>query len=82
MSIYRPQKTQPMNGHTVVLLNVARISGCENQKDERLEDQQEHAEEVADEVVDDFPIEYRLIATKGKGEDLACLRHCFDLPFV
>ena len=41
MSIYRPQKTQPKNGHTVVVLNPARISGCESQKDESLDDQQE-----------------------------------------
>ena len=70
MSMYRPQKIQPKNGHTVVLMNVARISGCENQKDESLEDQQEHAREVAGELVDGFPVEYRWIATKGKGEDI------------
>ena len=70
MSIYRPQKTQPKNGHTVVVLNPARISGCESQKDESLDDQQEHAREVAQELVEGFEIEYRVIATKGKGEDL------------
>ena len=70
MSMYRPQKIQPKNGHTVVLMNVARISGCENQKDESLEDQQEHAREVAQELVEGFEMEYRVIATKGKGEDL------------
>lgn len=70
MSIYRTQKTEPKNGHTAIVLNPARISGCENQKDESLEDQQEHAEEVAEEHVEGFEIEYRVIATKGKGEDL------------
>ena len=70
MSIYRTQQIEPKNGHTAIVLNPARISGCENQQDESLEDQQEHAEEVAEEHVEDFEIEYRVIATKGKGEDL------------
>lgn len=59
----------PRNGHTLVVGNVARISGCQNQKELSLEDQEDHARQI---VVDmyDGPVEYRVIATKGKGERL------------
>jgi hypothetical protein len=62
----------PRNGHTFVVGIVARISGCANQKDVSLEDQQDHAKAVVAEHYPDYtgPVEYRVIATKGKGERL------------
>lgn len=59
----------PRNGHTLVVCIVARISGCQNQKELSLEDQQDHAKEEVAEVYEG-PVEYRVIATKGKGERL------------
>jgi hypothetical protein len=60
---------QPRNGHTLVVGVVARISGCANQKELSLEDQEDHAKQVVAELFDG-PIEYRTIKTKGKGERL------------
>src|SRR5262249_43671259 len=59
----------PRNGHTLVVGIVARISGCQNQKERSLEDQEDHARQV---VADYYQgaVEYRIIATKGKGERL------------
>jgi site-specific DNA recombinase len=59
----------PRNGHTLMAGLGARISGCKNQKEESLEDQTDHNREV---VVDLYigPVEYLIIATKGKGERL------------
>jgi site-specific DNA recombinase len=68
MSIYRTQTMQPRNGHTLVVLNPNRISGCVSQKDVSLEDQHEHAREVVQEIYDGDKVDYRVIATKGKGE--------------
>jgi hypothetical protein len=48
---------------------VARISGCQNQKELSLDDQVDHAKQVIAEFYDG-PAEYRVIATKGKGERL------------
>src|SRR5690606_4922622 len=59
----------PRNGHTLVVCVVARISGCQNQKEQSLEDQVDHArEEVA--WLYSGPVEYRIVSTKGKGEAL------------
>lgn len=71
MSMYRTQKIQPKNGSTLVVLTVARISGCASQKEASLDDQQEHAREIVAEVYDGEQVDYRQIATKGKGEDLS-----------
>ena len=68
MSIYRTQMMQPRNGHTLVVLIPARISGCQSQKEVSLQDQEDHAKEVVGEIFDGDNIEYRVIATKGKGE--------------
>lgn len=59
----------PRNNHTLVVAIVARISGCANQKEVSLVDQEDHGKEV---VVELYlgPVEYRVIATKGKGERL------------
>lgn len=60
---------RPRNGHTLVVGIGARISGCANQKELSLEDQVDHAKEVVAGMYDG-PVEYRVIATKGKGERL------------
>ncbi len=69
MRSHREAPLEPRNGHTLVVGIVARISGCQNQKELSLEDQEDHAKQV---VADYFqgPVEYRVIATKGKGERL------------
>ncbi|MFO0865674.1 MAG: recombinase family protein [Gemmataceae bacterium] len=61
------QAPTPRNGHTYVVGIVARISGCENQKEESLEDQVDHAKSEIEPYVS-FPIQYHVIATKAKGE--------------
>ena len=59
----------PRNGHTLIVGVIARISGCQNQKELSLDDQVDHAkEEVAG--LYSGPVDYRVIATKGKGERL------------
>ncbi|MEI8373280.1 MAG: hypothetical protein WCJ35_10665 [Planctomycetota bacterium] len=60
---------KPRNGHTLVVGIVARISGCQNQKELSLGDQEDHAKEVVAELYQG-PVEFRVIATKGKGERL------------
>lgn len=68
----RHETVTPRNGHTLVVGVVARISGCANQKEVSLDDQLEHAKEEVAAVYDGPPdaIDYRVIATKGKGERL------------
>ena len=63
------ENLQPRNGHTLVVGIIARISGCAKQKEVSLDDQVDHAKEVVAEMYDG-PVEYRIIATKGKGERL------------
>jgi hypothetical protein len=65
----RKKEIVPRNGHTLVVGVVARISGCQNQKEASLEDQEAHARQIIEEMYDG-PVEYRVIATKGKGERL------------
>ncbi|MEI7686386.1 MAG: recombinase family protein [Planctomycetota bacterium] len=60
----------PRNGHTPVVGIVCRISGCANQKEVSLEDQTDHGKEVAVDVYPSVQIDFRTIATKGKGERL------------
>jgi site-specific DNA recombinase len=60
---------RPRNGHTLVGGIGARISGCAKQKEVSLDDQIDHGkQEIAD--LYQGPIDYRVIATKGKGERL------------
>lgn len=59
----------PRNGHVLVVGVVARISGCQNQKEVSLEDQIDHAKEVVADLFDGTA-EFRVVATKGKGERL------------
>ena len=65
------EKLLPRNGHSLVVGVVCRISGCANQKEQSLEDQEDHAQESIAELYDG-PVEFRVIATKGKGERLDC----------
>lgn len=60
---------RPRNGHTLVVGIVARISGGQNQKELSLDDQVDHAKQVVAELYDG-PVEFRVIATTGKGERL------------
>ena len=59
----------PRNGHTYVVGIAARISGFQNQKELSLEDQVDHGKQTAAEHYPG-PFEYRIIATRGKGERL------------
>ncbi len=72
MSMYRTQPLQPKNGVFPVVLNLARISGCPSQKEASLQDQHDNGVEVVSELWDGKieNVEFHLIATKGKGEDL------------
>lgn len=65
----RSKPVEPRNGHTLRVLIVARISGCQNQKELSLEDQEDHAKQEVSELYDGLR-EYTVIATKGKGERL------------
>jgi hypothetical protein len=59
----------PRNLLALIVGIVARISGCPNQKELSLDDQVDHAKEIAGRMYSG-PVEYRIIATKGKGERL------------
>lgn len=52
MSRYSNHALKPRNGHTLVVLIVARISGCASQKEMSLEDQADHAKEEVAELYD------------------------------
>jgi site-specific DNA recombinase len=69
MSYFNSPPLVPRNGHTLVVVIIARISGCPNQKELSLEDQIDHAKQIVAELYDK-PVEYRVIATTGKGEAL------------
>lgn len=66
---YSGPPTAPRNGKTLVVGIVARISGCANQKELSLDDQVDHGKQVVAEMYNG-PVDYRIIATKGKGERL------------
>jgi DNA invertase Pin-like site-specific DNA recombinase len=60
---------KPKNGHSLWVLIVSRISGCDNQKEASLDDQEDNAEDTVRDLYDG-PVDYRHISTKGKGERL------------
>ena len=62
-------KVCPRNGLTLFVVIMARISGCQNQKELSLDDQVDHAKQIVEELYEG-PVDYRVIATKGKGERL------------
>jgi len=63
------EEVVPRNGHTLGVDIVARISGCANQKEVSLEDQEDHGKEVVTDLYSG-PVDYHVIATKAKGERL------------
>ncbi|PHS03479.1 MAG: hypothetical protein COA78_17775 [Blastopirellula sp.] len=63
------KKVYPRNGHTLFAGIAARISGCASQKEASLEDQIDHAKEEIAEIYDG-PVEFFIISTIGKGEQL------------
>ena len=69
MTSRKNQELVPRNSHTLVTGIVARISGCPSQKEISLDDQVDHGKEEVAELYTG-PAEYRVIATKGKGERL------------
>jgi hypothetical protein len=62
-------RLRPRNGHTLVVLGFARISGCEDQTEVSNDDQIDHIKVIVVQLYDG-PVEYRIIATVGKGESL------------
>jgi site-specific DNA recombinase len=69
MSRYSEAAVRPRNGHTLIVGVVCRISGCANQKELSLQDQEDNAKEAVKELYDG-PAEFDVIATVGKGEAL------------
>lgn len=69
MSRKSKEELVPRNGHTLETLVVCRISGCQNQKELSLEDQQDNARALVAELFDG---EYNMhiISTTAKGESL------------
>jgi len=65
----RNDPIKPRKGETLHVGIVARISGCTNQKEMSLDDQVDHAKQIVADLYDG-PVEYHVIATKGKGERL------------
>ena len=62
-------KVTPRNGRTLVVLIVARISGCQSQKEASLDDQVQSCQHLARQLYDG-EIDFRIVSTKGKGEDI------------
>ena len=69
MSRCSNSELKPRNGHTLIVGNVCRISGCANQKEQSSVDQQDHAKEAVKELYDG-QVEFDVISTVGKGESL------------
>jgi site-specific DNA recombinase len=59
----------PRNGHSLVAGIVARISGCQNQKEVSLDDQIDHGKELTAEFYSGV-VDFRTFATNAKGERL------------
>ncbi len=69
MSRRSDQQLTPRNGHTLMVCTVARISGCQNQKEMSLEDQIDNASEEVAELYEGS-VDFHTIETKAKGESL------------
>jgi site-specific DNA recombinase len=65
----RHQEVVARNGHTLIVGIVARISGCDKQKEMSLDDQVDNAREAIEELYQG-PVEYKTITTVAKGERL------------
>lgn len=60
---------KPRNGHKLIVGIAARISGCANQKELSLADQEDHGKQLVADIYQG-DVDYRVVATKGKGERL------------
>lgn len=69
MSYKSDQEAEPRDGHTWRTLIAARISGCANQKELSLEDQEDRGREISNEIYSG-ETEFDVVATTGKGERL------------
>jgi site-specific DNA recombinase len=69
MSQESDNKLKTRNGHTLQVGVIARISGCSGQSELSLDAQTEHIKLFVSEI-HNGPVEYLIIATKGKGESL------------
>jgi len=69
MSRVSERNLSPRNGHILIAGGPCRISGCANQKEASLDDQEDNAREAIAELYDG-PVDFRVIATIGKGERL------------
>lgn len=69
MSRVSDRNLSPRNGHSLLVGGPCRISGCTNQKEASLDDQEDNAKEAIAELYAG-PVEFRIIATIGKGERL------------
>jgi len=69
MTFKAKEEVVPRDGHTWRTLIAARISGCSNQKELSLEDQEDRGREISQEIYSG-PTEFDVVATKGKGERL------------
>ncbi len=69
MTFYNSVSPEPRFGNTLEVLVGCRISGCVDQKEVSLVDQEDHAREVVEERYTG-PAAYKVIATIGKGEAL------------
>ncbi len=68
MSRRSDSELKPRNGHTLIVGEVARISGRPGQKEVSLEDQVDNAREMIGEIYEG-PVEFEVLAcTKAKGE--------------
>lgn len=69
MSNVSSHELKPRNGRMLKVGIGCRISGCANQKEQSLQDQEDSAKEVVESLYKGS-VEYIVIATKGKGEAL------------
>jgi site-specific DNA recombinase len=67
MSMYNRRQLTPRNGHTLIAIIFARISGGPRQKEASIEDQIDHGKEVIGEL-HDGKVELRTYEVKAKGE--------------
>lgn len=63
------KELKPRNGQALMVGIVCRISGCQNQKELSLDDQQDNAQELVRDM-HAGPTRFRIFSTKGKGERL------------
>lgn len=65
---------KPRDGQVLRVGIFARISGCQNQKEQSLDDQVAHAKEAVRELYSG-PVKFKIIKVKAKGDHRAGLSH-------